>query len=714
MKRATLLTLVCFAFTACATTTTHQGPTHGPPIAKKEIKELTTHGHTRIDEYYWMRDDKRQDPQILAHLAAENTYTDSQLAPLTSKIDSLFSEIKSRIAQDDSTVPARKGGHLYWRRFEKGREYAIHCRRSVEDDKEVVILDENERAKGHEYYRAGVVAPSPSGNLLAIAEDTVSRRVYTLRFRDLKTGKFLADEITGVGPAAVWSSKDSHVFYIRKEEGTLREYQVWRHEMGTSADKDVLVYEEKDSEFYSWVDKTRSGDFIVISSEQTLSSEYRVIPADAPTTAPKVFLSREAKHEYSIAHDTNRWLIRTNWKATNFRVMTADLKDSANKETWQELVGASDEIFVRGVDAFEDFVIIQERRGGLPGLQIIPKKDGAPWSVAFEEPVYSARLGTNHEYSTKTLRYRYTSLTTPSSVFDYDIATRTSTLRKENPVLGGFDKTNYVAKRVWVKATDGTKVPVSIVHRKDLDRTQPNPLYLYGYGSYGASLDPWFSAARLSLLDRGFIYAVAHIRGGQELGRHWYENGKLLHKRNTFTDFIDCADELVRGGYTTKEKLTVSGGSAGGLLIGAVINMRPDLFSAAIARVPFVDVVTTMLDESIPLTTFEYDEWGNPNTKKYYEYMLSYSPYDNVGAHKYPALFVFTGLHDSQVQYWEPAKWVARLRERSIGDAPLLFKVNMEAGHGGSSGRFKKYKEIAIEYAWLLNRFGVVEDSSKK
>lgn len=678
-----------------------------PPVAKVVPKTLTApHGHERVDEYYWMRDDDRKDPEILAHLEAENAYKDKMLAPLKADIDGLFEEIKGRIAKDDSTVPAKDGDFWYYRRFAEGQEYALHCRRPSAEGEEAVILDENERAKGHDYYRAGVVNPSPSGKLLAVAEDTVSRRIYTLRFRNLETGDWLADEIEGVAPAAAWSAGDTHVFYVRKEEGTLREYQVWRHEMGTPADKDVLVYEEKDSEFYTWVWKTRTDGFIVITSEQTLASEHRVIPADNPTAQPQVFLPREKDHEHDIEHDGDRWLVRTNWKATNFRVMATTLDKSADRDAWTELVPASDDVFVRGVDAFKNHVIVGERREGLPGLRVLPKDGSAAYTIAFDEPVYYANTGTNPEYDTSVIRYGYTSLTTPPSVFDYDLTTRESTLRKEDPVLGGFNKADYVAERVWATAKDGTRVPISVVHRKDLDRTQPQPLYLYGYGSYGASLDPWFSAARLSLLDRGFIFAVAHIRGGQELGRKWYENGKLLEKRNTFTDFIDCGEHLVAQGYTAPDRMVASGGSAGGLLVGAVANMRPDLFGAVVAHVPFVDVVTTMLDETIPLTTFEYDEWGNPNDPKFYEYMLSYSPYDNIEAKDYPAMFIFTGLHDSQVQYWEPAKWVARLRARKTDDRPLLFHVNMDTGHGGASGRFKRYHEVATEYAWLLQQIG--------
>ncbi|MEE2903811.1 MAG: S9 family peptidase [Myxococcota bacterium] len=705
MKKTSLF-IGILILSGCASSNIHQD-LKTPPIAKKIRKELVSHGDTRIDNYYWLRDDERKNPEILNYLRQETAYADAQLEPIKPNIDYLYEEMTSKLAKDDSTVPALRNQHLYWKEYVNGKEYAIHYRTPKGSDSKSVILDENLRAKGHKYYRAGRIEPSSTGRYLAIAEDVLSRRIYTLRIKDLESGEFLSDEISNVAPAAVWSADDKYIFYIRKEKGTLREYQIWRHQIGAPVSEDTLVYEEKDSEFYVWVWKTRSDDYVVISSMQTLSTEHRVIPAAQPTQSPKIFLPREKNHEYSISHDKDRWLIRTNWEAKNFQVMQSQLTTSADKSTWKPLFPKNDEIFIRSVDAFEDYVVIGERRDGLPGLRILRKKDQEQWSIEFSEPVFSARLvSTNYEYSTSTIRYSYTSLTTPRSEYDYDIESRKETLLKEDPVLGNFKKGNYKSERVWITATDGTKVPVSIVYHKDLDRSKAQPLYLYGYGSYGASLDPWFSVARLSLLDRGVIYAIAHIRGGQELGRQWYENGKLFAKRNTFTDFIDAAKNLIELGYTSSNLLAVSGGSAGGLLIGAVINMRPDLFEAAVAKVPFVDVVTTMLDESIPLTTFEYDEWGNPNKPDYYEYMLSYSPYDNVGPYNYPAIFVFTGLHDSQVQYWEPAKWVAKLRANSTSDRPLLFRVNMEAGHGGSSGRFRRYQEIAMEYAWILERLG--------
>ena len=703
----TFLFVGILLISSCASTGVVLDPSV-PPVAKKIPKKLTNHGDTRVDDYYWLRDDERKNPEILDYLRQETAYADGQLKPIKPQIDSLYEEMIGKLAKDDSTVPALRNQHFYWKEFIAGKEYAVHYRRPKDSEKKSVILDENVRAKEHKYYRAGVIEPSSSGRYLAVAEDTLSRRIYTLRIRDLESGEFLSDEINNVAPAAVWSSDDEYIFYIRKEKGTLREYQVWRHKLGTPVEKDVLVYEEKDSEFYVWVWKTRSNDYVVISSMQTLSTEHRIIPAAQPTSEAQVFLPREKNHEYSISHDKNRWLIRTNWEAKNFRVMKSTLKSSADKKAWKPLFPQDENVFVKSVDAFQDYIVIGERREGLPGLRILRKTDEEQWSIEFNEPVYSARLvSTNYEYNTSTIRYAYTSLTTPRSEFDYDIVTRNEKLLKEEPVLGDFKKENYKSERVWISATDGTKVPVSIVYRKDLDRTKAQPLYLYGYGSYGASLDPWFSVARLSLLDRGVIYAIAHIRGGQELGRQWYEDGKLFAKRNTFTDFIDAAKGLVERGYTSNKQIAISGGSAGGLLIGAVINMRPDMFAAAVAKVPFVDVVTTMLDESIPLTTFEYDEWGNPNKKDFYEYMLSYSPYDNVGPYKYPSLFVFTGLHDSQVQYWEPAKWVAKLRAMSASNRPLLFRVNMEAGHGGSSGRFRRYQEVAMEYAWILQQLGV-------
>ena len=675
-----------------------------PPVARVEPKELTTHGHTRIDEYYWLRDDERARGDVLDYLAAENEWTQQRLAHRAEEQDTLLEEMKARIKKDDDSVPYLSNGYWYYTRFRKGQEYAVHCRKKgTLEATEEVMLDGNARAEGHEYYAATGLSVSSDNRVLAFSEDTVGRRLYTLRFKDLASGAVLDDEITGTAGAVSWALDGRTVFYVRRDEGTLRAFQVWRHELGTPGDDDVLVYEEKDDTFLLTVWRTRSRRFLVISSYHSLTTEHRILDANDPTGTFTVFLPREREHEHEIQHGGDRWFVRTNWKAKNFRLMEVEPGKTQDRASWREVVGHRADVYLADVAAFQDHVVVRERVAGLPGLRVLPRGEGEPWSLSFDEPVYNAWIGTNAEYETGVLRYGYTSLTTPLSVYDYDLASRKATLKKQQEVLGGFRREDYVSERLMAKARDGTSVPISLVYRKNLDRTKPQSLYQYGYGSYGASMDAYFSSDRLSLLDRGFIFAVAHIRGGQEMGRAWYDDGKLLKKKNTFTDFIDCSEHLVAKGYTTPAQLVASGGSAGGLLVGAVVNMRPDLYRAVIAHVPFVDVVTTMLDESIPLTTFEYDEWGNPNDETLYRYMLSYSPYDNVEAKNYPHIFVFSGLHDSQVQYWEPTKWVARLRARKTDSNRLLLHTNMDAGHGLSSGRFKRLAERAMEYAFLLD-----------
>ncbi|MEM9191590.1 MAG: S9 family peptidase [Myxococcota bacterium] len=686
-----------------------------PPIAKTVPHPLTHHGHVREDPYYWLRDDNREDPEILAYLNEENAYTDAMLEPLSGFRENLYQEIVARIPQEDRSVPYRKDGFWYYRRDEEGKEYGIHCRRADGDNwqtesEEQVILDGNLEAQGHEYWALGGMSVSVDGKTMAYGEDTLSRRIYTLRFRNLETGDNHEEAIEGTTGRAVWALDHRTVFYVRREEGTLRAYQVWRHVLGTEPSEDVLIYEEEDDEFYVGIRRSRSRDYILIGSYQTLSHEYRTIDARRPTSEPVVFLPREREHEYDIDHANGRFYVRTNWEARDFRLMSVTPRRTADKDRWQEEIPARDGILFRGFELFERHLVVSERREGILRLRVIPWRNrDREHEVAFEDAAYYADLSTNSEFDTNTLRFGFTSMSTPNSIYDYDMETRERTLLKQQEVVGDFDSAEYVTARITVRARDGIEVPVSIVHRRDLDRSQPQPLLLYGYGSYGYSLDPTFSSPRLSLLDRGVIYAIAHIRGGQEMGRAWYENGKLLQKRNTFTDFIDCAAHLVEEGWTASDKLFAHGGSAGGLLMGAVANMRPDLFNAVVADVPFVDVVTTMLDESIPLTTFEYDEWGNPNQEEFYRYMLTYSPYDNVTAQDYPNMLVLTGLHDSQVQYWEPAKWVARLRATKTDDNRLLFAVNMDAGHGGASGRFRRHRETALIYAFLLDLVGVRE-----
>jgi oligopeptidase B len=671
--------------------------------------EHVAHGQVRQDPYFWMRDDQRENPEVLAHLRAETAYADAVMAPLEEARTRLFDELVSRLPQDDASVPYRLDGYWYYQRVAEGREYPILCRRvGALDAPEEVYLDTNERAEGHSYYALGGASVSTDARILAFSEDTLSRRIYTLRFRNLETQELLADVVEGTSGSVVWALDNLTVFYVKREEGTLRAYQVWRHTLGTEASADVLVYEESDAEFYVSVSRSRSRDYILIGSFQTLSHEYRYLDAHHPSQAPVVFLPREAHHEYDIDHAHGRFYIHTNWQARDFRLMSTTAADSQDKALWREEVPARDDVLLEGFELFSNHLVLSERRDALTRIRVVPwtsehTPDAAQGhEIAMPEPAYFAGVGMNSEFDTTTLRFDYESMTTPDSTFDYDMTARTRRLMKQ-VVVPNFDAAHYVAHRINVTSRDGALVPVSIVHRRDLDRSAPQPLLLYGYGSYGYSLDPTFDPARLSLLDRGFIYVIAHIRGGQERGRAWYEDGRLLNKMHTFTDFIDVADALVADGWTRPDRLFAMGGSAGGLLVGAVANMRPELFRGIVANVPFVDVVTTMLDATIPLTTFEYDEWGNPNDRAFYDVMMTYSPYDNVRAQAYPEMLVLTGLHDSQVQYWEPAKWVARLRDHNTAQSRILFHVNLEAGHGGASGRFQRHRETALIYAYLLN-----------
>ena len=700
-----LLTPGCAQRAQTDTSTTGFNAMAKPPIARRVAHKMIKHGHQRVDPYYWLRDDKRQAEPVLAYLRAEETHTKTVLEPTTDLQKQLFEEIKGRIKKDDSTVPYERDGFWYYVRYEEHKEHPIYCRKKGSlDATEQVLIDVNVEAAKHKYYVVGNLKVSPDGTLLAFAEDTLSRRIYTIRFKDLTTGKILPDEIPTTSASMAWADDNKTLFYVVRDPKTLRAYRASRHTLGSDPKDDTLVFEEKDDTFHIGIGPTKSRKYLVIGSESTLVTEQRFLAANNPTGSFEVFFPREAKHEYSIDHGhDDRFFIRTNWNAENFRLMTTTLATRQDKSSWQELIAHSPTVLFEDFELFRDYLVLNERRNGLLGLRVIPWADpSAEHSIDFGEPLFMASPNVNVKLDTTTLRYSYSSMVTPQSVYDYDLKTRKKTLRKQQEVLGGFNQENYVSKRLWATAGDGTKIPISLVHRKDLDRSKPQPLYQYGYGSYGHSMDPYFSHTRLSLLDRGFIFAMVHIRGGEEMGRAWYENGKLLKKRNTFTDFIDCSRYLIEKGYTSAEQLIASGGSAGGLLVGAVANMAPELYRAVIAHVPFVDVVTTMLDESIPLTTFEYDEWGNPNDKPYYEYMLSYSPYDQVRAQAYPHMFVFTGLHDSQVQYWEPAKWVAKLRHHKTDTNLLLLHTNMETGHGGASGRFKRYREMAMEYAFLV------------
>ncbi len=678
-----------------------------PPVAKIKPTRLEKHGHVRIDNYYWLRE--RDNPEVIAYLEAENAYTDAVMAHTKELQEKLFQEIKGRIKEDDRSVPYKLDDYYYYTRYEPGKEYPIYCRKkgSLEAPEEV-MLDANELARGHGFFAVRGTEVSFNQDLLAFSVDTVGRRIYTLQVKDLSTGEILPDRIPEVTGNVAWANDNKTIFYSKQDLVTLRPYQIYRHTLGSDPSQDVLVYEEPDETFRCYVRRTKSKRFIIIGSSQTLADEYRFLDADQPGGAFTLFLPRERGLEYDLDHFGGHFYIRTNLDAENFRLMRTPIANTA-KENWEEVIPHREDVLLEDFEIFRDHLVVSERKNGLRQIRVIRWDGGDDHYLDFGEPAYLAYVSTNPDFNTTTLRYGYTSLTTPNSVYDYDMVSRQKTLLKRDEVLGDFSPDNYVTERLYAPVRDGVKVPISLVYRKGLKKDSRNPLLLYGYGSYGASRDATFDPARLSLLDRGFIYAIAHVRGGQEMGRQWYEDGKLLKKKNTFTDFIDCARYLLAQRYTNPDRLFCYGGSAGGLLIGAVLNMAPELFHGAIAAVPFVDVVTTMLDESIPLTTNEYDEWGNPNDRVYYDYILSYSPYDNVEAKAYPHLLVTTGLHDSQVQYWEPAKWVAKLRAMKTDDHRLLLKTNMEAGHGGASGRYRRYRERAFEYAFLLDLAGITE-----
>ena len=701
-------------------TDTPSAPT--PPRADKIPHTLTHHGTSREDEYYWLRDDKRENPRIIEYLDEENAYAEQVMADTASLQEELFEEMKGRLVPDDASVPYRQRDYWYYTRYEEGLEYPLYSRKQGSlEGAEQIMIDGNARAKGHDYYNLGDLDVSENQQLIAFSEDTVSRRIYTIHVKDLRTGELLSDEIKGTSGQIAWASDDETLFYVKREPETLRAYQVWRHTMGQPVEQDALVYEEPDDAYSVSITRARSRQYMVLHSGSTLSDEVRLIDASQPTSAPMIVYPRERAHEYSVMPTKGHLLyILTNWNATNFRLMATTIEDRLDRTKWVEIVPHRQDVFLDDATAFRDHLVLSERVDGMTELRVEPRDPktgrlkGSGHAIAFDDAAYYTYVSTTPEFDTHTLRFGYTSMTTPNSTYDYDMNSERRTLLKQDRVLGGFDASNYKAERVMIEAQDGTRIPVSIVYRRDLDRAKPAPLYQYGYGSYGHSMEPYFSAARISLLDRGFIYAMVHIRGGQEFGRRWYEDGKLLKKMNTFTDFIDASRALIDQGYTAPDKLVISGGSAGGLLVGAVANMAPDLYGAVVADVPFVDVVTTMLDETIPLTTFEYDEWGNPNESQYYTYMLSYSPYDNVRAQAYPPMLVLTGLHDSQVQYWEPAKWVARLRDRKTDDNILLLHTNMETGHGGASGRYQRYHELALEYAFILKALGMTKEATKE
>lgn len=675
-----------------------------PPIATKRLRRLEAHGGVRVDDYYWLRE--RKNPEVIAYLKAENAYLHERLRHTESLQAKLFEEIKQRIKQKDMSVPYREGNFLYYGRVEEGKEYRIYCRTPVNEEQEQILLDVNSVAKGHDFCDVDGFEVAPSQRILAYAVDTIGRRQYTIRFRDLDSGADLADHIPDVTSNVVWANDNRTLFYTRKDPTTLRDFQIYRHRIGDDVSVDELVYEETDETFSCTVGKSRSKRFVLIASYHTVSTEYRYIDADRPSDPWVLFLGRERDHEYHLNHYRGRFYIRTNANARNFRLMETD-DSQPERDYWRELVPHRDDVLLETFELFRDHLVVQERVEGLVRFHVRPWRGAGAHDIECLEPAYGAYIDANNrESDTPLLRFSYSSLRTPESTYDYNMVTRTRTLLKREEVLGGFDSENYRIERLYATAADGARVPISLVARIETPRDGSSPLLLIGYGSYGISLDADFYSPRFSLIDRGFIVAVAHVRGGEDLGRRWYEEGKLLQKRNTFTDFIACAEHLIAEGCTRSERLFAVGGSAGGLLMGAVLNMRPDLFKGVVAHVPFVDVLTTMFDDSIPLTSGEYDEWGDPHDKTYFDYISSYSPYDNVEARAYPHMLVMTGFHDSQVQYWEPAKWVAKLRACKTDDHTLLLRTNMEAGHGGASGRYDRYRELALQYAFLLDLVG--------
>ena len=692
------------------------------PVAKKEAKELSIHGDTRVDNYYWMKlSDEQKNAktpdehtqEVVNYLETENTYKDEVLGHLSGFQDKLFDEIVGRIKQTDMSVPYKYNGYYYITRYEEGKEYPIYSRKkgSLEAEEEI-MLNVNDLAKDYDFYSIGGRSVSPNNKIVAYGEDTLSRRIYNIKFKNLETGELLEDQIPNCTGGLTWANDNKTVFYTIKDDA-LRAYKIMRHTLGTDYKDDVEIYHESDDTFGTYVYKTKSEKYIVIGSYATVSTEYRILEADNPNGEFRLFQERERDHEYGIAHIDDKWYIRTNKDgASNFKIMTCN-ESETSKGSWTNFIDHRDDVFVSDFDLFKNYMVISERIEGITNLKIHPW-EGEGHYVDFGEDSYLAYTSVNPDFDTDIVRLGYTSLTTPNSTYDYDVNSKSLELLKQQEVVGDFNADDYASERIYATAEDGTKIPISIVYKKGFKKDGVSPVLLYGYGSYGASMDPYFSSVRLSLLDRGFAFAIAHIRGGQEMGRAWYDNGKLLKKKNTFTDFIDCGKHLVNNKYASEDMLFAMGGSAGGLLMGAVMNMAPDLWKGVISAVPFVDVVTTMLDSSIPLTTGEYDEWGNPNEKEYYEYIKSYSPYDNVEAKNYPATLVTTGYHDSQVQYWEPAKWVAKLRELKTDNNPLIMHCNMDAGHGGQSGRFRRYKETALEYAFMLDLAGKAEIEFKQ
>ena len=708
MEKYKVVLLGCLIFAASCQTKKIDMDKIKAPIAKKVPKELIKHDDVRVDDYYWMN--KREDSTVIAHLEAENAYYESKTKHTKDFQTSLFEEMKSRIKEDDSSVPFKQNGYWYITKYETGKEYPIYSRKKESlNAEEEILFDCNILAKGHEFFNMSSFSISPDNKLAAFSVDTVSRRKYTLQVKNLETGKILEDKVDNTAGNAVWTDDNKTLFYTKQDDVTLRSDKIFRHNLGDQ-NKDALVFNELDETFSTSVYKSKSKKYIIIVSYSTLTMEFQTLRADNPNGEFKVFHPRERGLEYSIAHYENDFYVLTNKDgATNFKLMKV-AEGNTTAANWKEFIAHREDVLLEGIDIFKEHYVLSERKNGLNELKIVKWDNSDAYYLPFDSETYTANVGTNPDFDSEILRYSYNSMATPGSVIDFNMKTKEREIKKEQEVLGGkFDKSNYIEKRVWATARDGVKVPMSLVYHKDTELNSNTPILQYSYGSYGYTIDPYFSTVRLSLLDRGFVYALSHIRGGQYLGRPWYEDGKLLKKKNTFTDFIDCSKFLIESGYTSADHLYAMGGSAGGLLMGAIVNMSPETYNGIVASVPFVDVITTMLDESIPLTTGEFDEWGNPNDKEYYDYMKSYSPYDNVVSKAYPNMLVTTGLHDSQVQYFEPAKWVAKLRELKTDDNLLVFDINMDAGHGGASGRFESLKEVAKEYAFLLDLEGKTE-----
>ena len=707
MKKLTLLLLIVFSISTFAfiKATAQDGNTSTmlqPPVTEKKLKFTEINGDRLVDNYFWLRE--KTSPAVIAHLEAENAYAAAVMKPTEALQEKLYNEILSHIKQTDVNVPYRQGNYFYYSRTKEGLQYPMFYRKKGSlDAAEELILDQNELAKGQKFMSLGALMPSDDGNLLAFSTDNTGYRQYTLQVKDLRTGQLLPEKIERVDSIA-WANDNKTLFYVTEDAVTKRNDKLFRHVLGT--EKNELLYQEKDELFDIGVGRSLDKAVIFLGSYSKTSNEFRYIPANDPNADWKVILPRQADHEYDVSHRGDLFYIRTNKGAKNFRIVTAPVSDPSEKN-WKEFVAHRPAVKIEDLDLFADHAVLSEWENGLQQIEIFDFKSGKRHEIAFPEPVYAAGLGPNREFKTTVLRYNYQSLVTPSSVFDYDMNTRKATLLKQTEVPGGFDKANYKSERVFATASDGTKIPMSIVYRRNVKLDGSAPLLLYGYGSYGISISPGFSASRLALLDRGVIYVIGHIRGGGELGEPWRDAGRMMNKMNTFTDFIACGEHLVNNKYTSKDRLIIQGGSAGGMLMGAVSNMRPDLFKAVVAQVPFVDVLNTMLDASLPLTTSEYIEWGNPNEKAAYEYMKKYSPYDNIHKANYPAMLVKVSLNDSQVPYWEGSKFVAKLREYKTDHNPLILKVNMGAGHGGASGRYDAFRETSFDYAFMLWQMGI-------